>query len=587
MRLSYRQIQLILSVTSILTALLIIVVVLRSSRIPALESLVADKPVAISALQAVMALLVLLIGGLVAWRLKWRARHRSGTMITSLPSSEAAHRLVAERATDIIALTDDAGRICYASPSFQSILGYAPTSAIGVQALTLVHPDDVAATSACFGRARRHGTGGTAFRLRHADGSWRWIEAAGTSMVENGQPCLVIVGRDITERKRLEAELHQSQKLDTIGRLSSAVIHDFNNLLTGIAGFAELGLSGLPAAHPVREDLDEIARAAARAATLTNQLLAFGRKQLAAPRTLDLNALILDLDKLLRRLIGTQITLSTQPDAEPAWVYADASQLEQVLVNLVVNARDAMPDGGTLTISIAHVSLEALTSPSCPAGTYVRLMVSDTGVGIDAMTQQRLFEPFFTTKAPERGTGLGLATCSDIVRQHGGVISISSEPGCGTAVTIHLPQAVTVDPEDYGERSPLTSLRPQLPPGAETVLVVEDEDAVRALASRTLRSLGYTVLEATDGAAALQAVTQHGTAPIHVLLTDITMPHLGGRVVAERLACAYPNLAVIFMSGHREESLVEDGSLDPDELFLQKPFSRAKLARAVRAALEA
>ncbi len=252
-------------------------------------------------------------------------------------------------------------------------------------------------------------------------------------------------------------------------------------------------------------------------------MLAFGRKQLAAPRTLDLNALILDMDKLLRRLIGAQITLTTQPDAEPAWVYADASQLEQVLVNLVVNARDAMPDGGTLAISIAQVSLEASTSPSCPPGTYVRLMVSDTRCGHRSNDlRQRLFEPFFTTKAPERGTGLGLATCSDIVRQHGGVISISSEPGCGTAVTIHLPQVVTVDREDYGERSPLTSLRPQLPPGAETVLVVEDEDAVRALASRTLRSLGYTVLEATDGAAALQAVKQHGTAPIHVLLTDIT-----------------------------------------------------------------
>src|SRR5262249_3574200 len=218
------------------------------------------------------------------------------------------------------------------------------------------------------------------------------------------------------------------------------------------------------------------------------------------------------------------------------------------------------------TISTVNVILDALTDAEsgCPAGQYVQLTVRDTGVGIDAAIRQRLFEPFFTTKAPHRGTGLGLVTCADIVRQHGGAISISSEPGCGTTVTVYLPQVATVDREDCGLAGPFISLPSSLPHGTETVLLVEDEDAVRALASRTLRSLGYTVLEAADGAAALQAIERHGSAPLHLLLTDMTMPHIGGGSLADRLAQQYPSLAVIFMSGHRKESLVEDGKLEPD-----------------------
>jgi two-component system, cell cycle sensor histidine kinase and response regulator CckA len=588
MRLSSWQMRLILIQVSILVAS-VIIVPLRSSRPPALAFFVTDTHVAISGVLAITALLVLLIGGPVACRLKRSARHCSATSSTPRNMSEAQNQFVAERATDVIALTDEAGRICYVSPSFQSILGYAPASAMGVQVLTLVHPDDVAATTASFRHIHQRVTRGTTFRLRHADGSWRWFEADGTSIAENDQCRLLIIGRDITERKRLEAQLHQLQKLDTMGRLTGGVIHDFNNLLTGIAGFAELGLSGLPSAHPVREDLGEIARAAARAATLTNQLLMFARKQIVAPRTLDLNALILDLDKLLRRLIGAQITVVTRLAPDLGQVRADAGQIEQVLVNLVVNARDAMPDGGTVTISTANVTLDSSMLPesSCPAGKYVRLIVSDSGMGIDAATRQRLFEPFFTTKAPDRGTGLGLATCAEIVRQHGGAISISSEPGCGTSVTVYLPQVATVDREDSGVAAPFTSRTSSLPHSTETVLLVEDEDAVRGLASRTLRSLGYSVLEATNGAAALQAVERHGNAPIHLLLTDITMPHIGGRALADRLAQQYPNLAVIFMSGHRKESLVEDGRLNPDVPFLQKPFSRATLAHTLRAALEA
>jgi two-component system, cell cycle sensor histidine kinase and response regulator CckA len=587
MRRSSWQIQLILLVVSILTTLVIVIVVLRFSSPPALAFFVSY--VVIPGPLVLAAFLALLIGGPVEYRLKRSARHCSATRSTPRYTSEAQNQFVAERATDVIALTDEAGRICYASPSFQAILGYAPASAIGVRALTLIHPDDVSTTSACFGCAHRRGTRGTAFRLRHADGSWRWFEADATYVSDNDQRRLMIIGRDITERKRLEAELRQLQKLDTIGRLTGGVIHDFNNLLTGIAGFAELGLSGLPSAHPVREDLDEIARAAARAATLTNQLLLFARKQIAAPRNLDLNTLIVDMDKLLRRLIGAQIVLSIQPDPEPAWVYADASQIEQVLVNLVVNARDAMPDGGTLTINTANVTLDASTwsEGSCPAGRYVQLIVRDVGMGIDPATQQHLFEPFFTTKAPHRGTGLGLATCADIVRQHRGAISISSEPGCGTSVTVYLPQVAAVDREDSGGVASFRPLTSSLPHGTETVLLVEDENAVRVLAARTLRSLGYTVLEAADGAAALEAIERHSNAPLHLLLTDITMPYIGGGSLADRLAQQYPNLAVIFMSGHRQESLVEDGRLGPDALFLQKPFSRAELARMVRAALEA
>jgi two-component system, cell cycle sensor histidine kinase and response regulator CckA len=506
-------------------------------------------------------------------------------MSTASDLNAAWYQLVAERSTDLIALTDESGRISFASPSFQSTLGYDLLSLIGLEVLALVHPDDVAATAASFIHVRQCGRGQAVFRLRHVAGNWRWIEADCTHVVDNGQSSILIVGRDITERKRLEAELLQVQKLDTIGRLTSGVIHDFNNLLTGIAGFAELGLSGLPLDHPVRGDLDEIAKAASRAATFTSRSLAFARKQVAAPRLLDLNALILDTDKLLRRLIGAHIMLITLPAPDLGWVWADAGQLEQVIINLALNARDAMADGGLLTISTANVTLGAPTAQiesRYPVDYSVRLTMSDTGTGIEPATRQHLFEPFFTTKAPGCGTGLGLSTCADIIKQHGGEIVISSEPGCGTTVTIFLPRVAVVGSEESTGPPTITS---SLPRGVETVLLVEDEETVRMLASRTLRLLGYTVLEASNGAAALQIVVRQCT-PIHALLADMTMPQIGGHAVANLLSRQFPNLAIVFMSGHPHENLIAEGRLACDALFLQKPFSCAMLARIMRTAIE-
>jgi signal transduction histidine kinase len=289
-----------------------------------------------------------------------------------------------------------------------------------------------------------------------------------------------MVGRDITERKQLEAELLQVQKLDVIGRLTIAIAHDLNNLLTGIAGFAELGRGALPAEHAVQDDLEEIIKATSRAAALTSRLLTFAQKQAAAPHILDLNTLVLDMDKLLRRLIGAHITLITQPAPDPAWVFADSGQVEQVLVNLVVNARDAMLDGGVVTIAIANATADTLAGgygADHPTGASVRLVVSDTGVGIDSATRARLFEPFFTTKAPERGNGLGLSTCYRIIKQHGGDIFISSETGCGTTVTISLPQMTVADAAvSAGPAIGATAL----PHSTETVLLVKDEEVVHA-----------------------------------------------------------------------------------------------------------
>jgi signal transduction histidine kinase len=379
----------------------------------------------------------------------------------------------------------------------------------------LVHPDDGARAWSFLVELRTHGAAHVAVRLRHADGRWVWFEISGERTWNVHSPVVVLVGRDITAHKRLEAELLHLQKLDTIGRLTGGVAHDLNNLLTGIAGLADLALSGLPASHPVQEDIREIAKAAARATTLTNQLLTFARKHITAPRVLDLNALVLDIGPLLQRLIDAQIALSVQPDPEPAWVFADADQLAQVLLNLVVNARDAMPGGGSLTIGVTHRTLDEATclEHCCPSGPSVRLSVSDTGTGIDAASRQRVFEPFFTTKPPGQGTGLGLAICAEIVREHQGAIHISSELDRGTTVTVELPMATHADRVECCEPFTLVSAISSLPTGTETVLLVTDEDVVRKVASQILRVCGYTVLEAANGAAALQIIEQHANAP--------------------------------------------------------------------------
>ncbi len=389
---------------------------------------------------------------------------------------------------------------------------------------------------------------------------------------------------DITERRRLETQLLQAQKMESVGQLAGGIAHDFNNLLTAIGGYAELVLGALGPDDPSRADLVEIQRATERATSLTRQLLAFARRQRLAMRSLDLGELVRNLERLLRRLIGEQIQLVVRVEPGLGQVLADPGQIEQVLVNLAINARDAMPGSGTLTIELDNIDLGerfAYGYVDLAAGAYVMIAVSDSGVGIPPEIQPHLFEPFFTTKPPGQGSGLGLATSYGIVKQHGGAIWVSSEVGRGTAVKIYLPR----------HHAPPADQRPaeelgQLPSGSETVLLVEDEPAVRALAARVLRACGYTVIEAADGEAAVRAAQQHAPEPLHLLISDVVMPHLGGPETAAQIRAIYPNIAVLFMSGYT--GIDPAGSCEmpePDAPLIQKPFSAGVLANAVRIGL--
>lgn len=389
---------------------------------------------------------------------------------------------------------------------------------------------------------------------------------------------------DVTEQRRLEEELRQTQKMDAIGRLAGGIAHDFNNVLQVIRGYVEELFHAIPPGTGVWEDLEQIARATERAGTLTRQLLAFSRKQVLQPRVLDPNALVENMNRMLRRLIGEDIELVTLVDPGVGRVKADAGQLEQVLLNLVVNARDAMPRGGTITIETSRLEIEDDRSRphhEMQPGVYVVIAVSDTGQGMDRETQARIFEPFFTSKEQGRGTGLGLSTVYGIVKQSGGHVHVYSEPGHGTTFRVYLPGC-----DEGGEPSRRRTDPPAQVSGAETILIVEDEDMVRRLASRVLRRQGYAVVEAPNGEEALRVAAAH-EGPIDLLLTDVIMPRMGGRELAERLLERHPGIAVVFMSGYTENAIAQHGVLEPGTVLLEKPFTPAALLRTVRSVLDA
>ena len=501
----------------------------------------------------------------------------------ALRESEARYRLITENANDMIALLDQQGAILYISPSVWSLLGYEPAELLGAFLFDLIHPDDL-------GRVREHWTQldvrrtQIAYRVRHRNGSWRWFDAQGVLIERDGEQYIVLVGRDITERRQLEARLIQVQKLDAIGQLAGGLAHDFNNLLVIISGCAELASVGSRPDDPVQYELDEILKATQRAASLTRQLLTFARRQISEPKPLNLNDLIRDLDRMLRRLIREDITLvsALAPDLWP--VHIDPGQFEQVIVNLAVNARDAMPQGGQLTIATANIVLDrASASPgtSVLPGSYVLLSVADTGVGMSEEIQRHVFEPFFTTKGPGQGTGLGLATCYGIVKQHSGTIYLSSEVGRGTTVYIYLPRA---------QNAPTISrIQPEaepLPRGTETVLLVEDDAAVRALLGRVLRAQGYAVLEAEHGLDALDIATRPGVGSIDLLLTDMIVPHMNGYELAERLRLNFPRIRLLFMSGYVDKAAALNEQPRHSAAFIQKPFTATALVHKVRQALD-
>ncbi len=401
---------------------------------------------------------------------------------------------------------------------------------------------------------------------------------------ESGNPARLLgTVQDITERKQLEGQLRQAQKMEAIGRLAGGIAHDFNNLLTAIIGYSQLALTRLERKDFPYKEMEEIQKAGERAAALTGQLLAFSRKQILQPRVIDLNIIASDMEKMIRRLIGEDITVITNLDPTPGRVRVDPMQIEQVMMNLVVNARDAMPDGGTMIIETQVVDLDEVYARhhlEVNPGRYVMLAVSDTGCGMDAATLARVFEPFFTTKEKGKGTGLGLSTVYGIIKQSGGSIMIYSEPGKGSTFKIYLPQ-IDAPVEQVEVLEPL----PHRSSGSETILLVEDDETVRTLTRSILETSGYSVLEAASGEEAIGICDQHSSS-IDMIITDVVMPKLGGPRMIEQIREKCPNMRVLFMSGYTDSAFVHHGAFDPGTPFLEKPFTPVALIRKVREVLD-
>jgi PAS domain S-box-containing protein len=424
------------------------------------------------------------------------------------------------------------------------------------------------------------------------DGSTVWTEVVASFGLhpESGRVEIRGVSRDISERKRAEAEravlvaqLQQAQKIESVGRLAGGVAHDFNNMLGVILGYAEAALEQLSPSHPIHDDLEEIRKAATRSADLTRQLLTFARKQPIAPKVLDVNAALTGMMKMLRRLIGENIGLEWRPDPGVWPIHADPSQIDQMLANLCVNARDAIAGVGTLRIETGNCHLDdaiCAAHEGARAGDYVRIGVRDDGCGMSEDVRAHLFEPFFTTKGVGRGTGLGLATVYGIVKQNRGVIDVQSEPGAGTTMTIYLPRHV-VDSAQARRSEPAAPVER----GKETVLVVEDEPAILKLTTRMLEKLGYRVLTATTPGEAIRRARGHA-GEIHLVFTDVIMPEMNGRELVKQLLSYHPGLKRLFMSGYTADVIAHQGVLVEGVNFLQKPFSREQLAAKVREALD-
>jgi two-component system cell cycle sensor histidine kinase/response regulator CckA len=512
-------------------------------------------------------------------------------MHLQLHGQQEIFRLIGENAADMIAVVHPSGQRIYNSPSYQKILGYSDEELGNTAALDQVHPDDRQFVKEAAEEALRTGLGRKLeYRFRHKNGTWRILEST-ASVIRNatGEPeKIVVVNRDITDRRATEkilreTQARQAQKMEAVGRLSGGIAHDFNNLLGVIIGYSEIMEARVSPGDPLYKSVQEIKKAGERAASLTRQLLAFGRQQVLEPKVLNLNAVVADVENLLRRAIGEDIELTIVLDPKLGRVMADQGQIEQVIMNLAVNARDAMPNGGKLTIETADTELDATfvrDTPYVQPGHYVQLTVTDTGTGIDAETQAHIFEPFFTTKERGKGTGLGLATAYGVVKQSNGYIWVYSELKKGTTFKICLPRVdeaiQTVSVKEYQIQSSH---------GGETILLVEDEESLRAVTRDVLMQSGYEVLEANGGQQGLENAQRHH-GPIHLLLTDVVMPGMSGPALAEKLTASRPEMKVLYMSGYTDYAVGRHGILESGVHLLAKPYTRENLLCKVHAVLD-
>ncbi|MGB6787991.1 MAG: PAS domain S-box protein [Candidatus Acidiferrales bacterium] len=497
-----------------------------------------------------------------------------------LGEREELFRLISENAADMIALVNADGRRLYSSPSYKRLLGYSDKELQETTIYEQIHPDDLSLVTATANEARQSGTGRRVeYRIRRKDGNWLVVESTASLVRNHGKDeKMVIVNRDITERKQLEEQLYLSQKLEAIGRLSGGVAHDFNNLLGVIIGYSEALQKQMSADHPFREAIEEIQNAGNRAAALTQQLLAFSRKQVLEPKVVDLNIVVSDVQKMLRRLIGEDIELKIMLAKDLGMVKADRGQIDQVILNLAVNARDAMPKGGKLVIETLNAELtdsDVNRYRYVIPGPYTLLKVTDTGCGMDAELQSHIFEPFFTTKGQGKGTGLGLATVYGVIKQSGGYIWVESEAGKGATFKVYLPRV-----EELREAVPENENLERPVQRSRTILLVEDEHSLRKLTRNTLKGAGHTVLEASDAAEALGVASQ-AESPIDLLLTDVVMPGMSGRALADELTALRPGIKVLYMSGYTDGDVATHGVLQSGISFLRKPFTGDELVRRV------
>ncbi len=502
----------------------------------------------------------------------------------ALRASEMRYRSLVEGSIQAVVIHRQ-GTIVFANPAAAQLVGYqTPDELLGASTWSFVAPEGRERLDA-YREARARGESVPTryeFAGLRRGGEAMWVDCSDAEITWDGAPAILATMVDITQRKQLEEQYRQAQKMEAVGRLAGGVAHDFNNLLTAITGYTDLVREDLSPGDPHRADLDEVRHAADRAAGLTRQLLAFSRRQVVQPRVLDLNDVVAGMEKMLRRIIGEDVQLQTALAPSLAGVSADPGQIEQVIVNIAVNARDAMPSGGRLTIETGTVELDenyTAAHAEVRAGQYVMLAVSDTGTGMSAGTQARIFEPFFTTKEPGKGTGLGLATVYGIVKQGEGHVNVYSELGQGTTFKVYFPVVASRGEKIPGQHEAAVS------GGTETVLLVEDEESVRKLALAVLQRQGYTVLDARDGAHAVEVCRGH-PGRIHILLTDVVMPGVGGPEAAGQLKALRPDMKVLYMSGYTDRAIAQQRVLGPDVAFLQKPFTPATLARKVREVLD-